>query len=769
MSCRAVAAAPWARSFARRLSSPRLSSHRLPRTAIYQQSYRRSISTTTSHPATVSHTQTTESSFVHVPTEKKKPQTLTEKIVQRHAVNLPEGKLVRSGDYVQIKPYKCMSHDNSFPIITKFLSIGATRIKDPKQLVFALDHDVQNTSDSNLKKYEHIEAFAKKHNIWFSGRGEGIGHQRMVEEGFAWPGTMCVASDSHSNMYGGVGALGTALVRTDAASVFATGTTWWQVPPTLRLNLTGTLPPGVTGKDVIIALCGLFQSDALNHAVEIAGSEETMVSIPVDDRLAISNMSTEWGALSLIFPVDDTLKGWLRGKASEAAMLGFSAGERFTHDRIDELFANPLRADSGAQYVKQLYLNLSTLSPYVSGPNSVKISTPLSDLPKDIKVDRAYILSCTNSRSSDIAAAAKVFRDAAEANGGKIPKIADGVKLYLSAASAREQEISEELGDWGVLVEAGAIPLISGCAACIGLGEGLLRAGEVGISASNRNFKGRMGSPEALCYLASPEVVAASALKGNISGPGNYQPPANYAGVEYGYGTGEAASTGGQLGAMLDQLESLIDRVESAAGDETAKATVQILPGFPEKITGEIVFCDADNLNTDNIYPGKYTYQDDITKEGMAEVCMSNYDPEFRSIAKPNDILVSGFNFGCGSSREQAATALLAKEIPLVVAASFGNIFSRNCINNALLGLESSRLVERLRATFSNASPKVATRRTGWTLTWDVVRSVIEVQEGENGERWEESVGEFPANLQDIVAKGGLPNWIKHQISEAEA
>lgn len=278
-----------------------------------------------------------------------------------------------------------------------------------------------------------------------------------------------------------------------------------------------------------------------------------------------------------------------------------------------------------------------------------------------------------------------------------------------------------------------------------------------------------MGSPEALCYLASPEVVAASALKGNISGPGNYQPPANYAGVEYGYGTGEAASTGGQLGAMLDQLESLIDRVESAAGDETAKATVQILPGFPEKITGEIVFCDADNLNTDNIYPGKYTYQDDITKEGMAEVCMSNYDPEFRSIAKPNDILVSGFNFGCGSSREQAATALLAKEIPLVVAASFGNIFSRNCINNALLGLESSRLVERLRATFSNASPKVATRRTGWTLTWDVVRSVIEVQEGENGERWEESVGEFPANLQDIVAKGGLPNWIKHQISEAEA
>lgn len=159
----------------------------------------------------------------------------------------------------------------------------------------------------------------------------------------------------------------------------------------------------------------------------------------------------------------------------------------------------------------------------------------------------------------------------------------------------------------------------------------------------------------------------------------------------------------------------------------------------------------------------------------MAEVCMINYDPEFRTIAKPNDILVSGKDFGCGSSREQPATALLAKQIPLVVSASFGNSFSRNCINNGLLGLESprlvERLVERLRATFPSdaSSPRVATRRTGWTLTWDVARSVIEVQEGENGERWEESVGEFPENLQEIIAKGGLPNWIKDQIPKAEA
>jgi homoaconitate hydratase len=441
--------------------------------------------------------------------------------------------------------------------------------------------------------------------------------------------------------------------------------------------------------------------------------------------------------------------------------------ERITHEKVDELYADPVQADPGAAYAKQLYLNLSTLSPYISGPNSVKVSTPLSELaPQKIKVDRAYIVSCTNSRASDIAAAAKVFKDAAEANGGKVPKVADGVKLYIAAASAREQEIAEDAGDWQILLEAGSIPLPASCGPCIGLGTGLLEDGEVGISASNRNFKGRMGSRDALAYLASPEVVAASALSGVISGTDEFVIPENYTGVDLGYGNGSPATFETQLNNAVEQLDSLIDRIQSSAGaDDTAKSTTKILPGFPEKITGEIVFCDADNLDTDNIYPGKYTYQDDITVEGMAQVCMSNYDPDFGQSAKPGDILVSGFNFGCGSSREQAATAILAKKIPLVVSGSFGNIFSRNSINNGLLGLEVPRLVERLRATFGEKMP---TRRTGWTLTWDVARSVVQVQEGEGGESWEEKVGEFAENLQEIVAKGGLENWVKHEIAKAE-
>lgn len=192
-----------------------------------------------------------------------------------------------------------MSHDNSWPIATKFLDIGATKVHDNRQVVMTLDHDVQNKSESNLKKYRQIEEFARKHGVDFYPAGRGIGHQIMIEEGYAWPGTVTVASDSHSNSYGAVGSLGTPIVRTDAASIWATGRTWWQVPPVVKVTLVGILPPGVTGKDVIIALCGLFnQDDVLNHSIEFVGSEQTMRSISIDERITIANMTTEWGALS---------------------------------------------------------------------------------------------------------------------------------------------------------------------------------------------------------------------------------------------------------------------------------------------------------------------------------------------------------------------------------------------------------------------------------------------------------------------------------------
>ena len=726
-------------------------------------------------------------------------------------------KFVKSGDYVTISPHHCMTHDNSWPVALKFMSIGASKLNDPAQIVMTLDHDVQNKSEKNLTKYRQIEEFAKKQGSDFYPAGRGIGHQIMVEEGYAWPGTLVVASDSHTNMYGGIGCLGTPVVRTDAASIWATGRTWWQIPPVAKVTFTGVLQNGVTGKDVIVALCGLFdKDDVLNHAIEFNGSEETMRSLPIDARLTIANMTTEWGALSGLFPVDSMLQGWLRSKATMSALdtaEGRSGNERFSHPRLAELFSQPIRADPSATYAKRLHLNLNTLSPYVSGPNSVKVATPLNELEaQDLKVNKAYLVSCTNSRASDLAAAAKVFKDAAVVNGGSAPKIAAGVKFYIAAASLPEQKIAEEAGDWQALIDAGAEALPAGCGPCIGLGTGLLEKGEIGISATNRNFKGRMGSTDAKAYLASPEVVAASALNGKISGPGRYEKPQGWTGVIRGEGEGVAEedrmiTADEALDKIIGQLDSMIASSEDSYGATETKAeseqvintaATEVYPGFPERVEGEIVFCDADNINTDGIYPGKYTYQDNVSVEKMAEVCMENYDPTFASIAKPGDIVVSGFNFGCGSSREQAATALLASKIPLVVAGSFGNIFSRNSINNALMGLEVPRLIRRLRETFSDKEAAVGngqitepmgnkenqqsldspppnpttpkekqlTRRTGWKLLWDVKKSQIEVTEG-NGKKWTQKVGELPPNVQEIIAKGGLEKWVQQEIGKS--
>ena len=741
-------------------------------------------------------------------------QNLTEKIVQQYSLGLPEGKRVKAGDYVTISPYRCMTHDNSWPVALKFMSIGASEIRNKNQIVMTLDHDVQNKSDANLKKYRQIEEFAKKQGVDFYPAGRGIGHQIMVEEGYAWPTTLVVASDSHSNMYGGISCLGTPIVRTDAASVWATSSTWWQIPPVVRVELTGVLPVGVTGKDVIVALCGLFNHDeVLNHAIEFTGSDDTMKSLPVDDRLAIANMTTEWGALSGLFPIDSVLQRWLRYKATEAALYkssGLSDAttyKRFTHLHVDQLLSKRLTADRGATYAKKLYLNLSTLSPYISGPNSVKVATPAYELSEqNIKINKAYLVSCTNSRASDLAAAAKVFKDAAKGKDSKIPQVAEGINFYVAAASIPEQLAAEEAGDWQALLEAGAKPLPAGCGPCIGLGDGLLEPGDVGISSSNRNYKGRMGSTDAKAYLASPEVVAASALSGKITSPGWYSQPEGWTGIDMGEGDGireedRMITAEEALEKVIGQLDSIVGTAESdilggqeAATQEDGPMT-EILPGFPERVQGEIVFCDADNINTDGIYPGKFTYQDDITVKKMAEICMSNYDTAFSSIVKEGDILVAGFNFGCGSSREQAATAILAKKIPLVVSGSFGNIFSRNSINNALMGVEVPRLVQRLRETFATSevsgsqgaitepsqnresldspppSPqitpkqvKVLTRRTGWNFVWDLRRSRVEVQEGKGGPTWTQKVGELPPNVQEIIALGGLEKWVKKEI-----
>ncbi|KAI8364803.1 uncharacterized protein BYT42DRAFT_627856 [Radiomyces spectabilis] len=627
--------------------------------------------------------------------------------------------------------------------LTRFKSIGATKFYDPKQPVFALDHDVQNKSDKNLTKYANIEKFAQEHEIDFYPAGRGIGHQVMIEEGYAFPYTLTVASDSHSNMYGGIGALGTPIVRTDAAAIWATGRTWWQIPPVVKVELQGKLPVGVTGKDVIITLCGLFNKDqVLNTAIEFHGGE-ALQALSVEDRLAISNMTTEWGALAGVFPVDDATIEYLRKRMRRMQLTHFenknlpplAPGEKFKHPRINEdtiqaLIDNPLRPSPSASYAKTLTLDLSTLSPHVSGPNSVKVATSLAKLEqKDIKINKAYLVSCVNSRATDLRQAAAVMK-------GK--KVKEGVEFYVAAASSEVQKEVEESGDWDVLLEAGAKVLPAGCGPCVGLGTGLLKDGEVGISATNRNFKGRMGSPSALAYLASPAVVAASAVAGKIAAPSNCD-----------------ISAATPKFTIQDTKPVHSDLDDSSNGQKP-----EVLPNFPSVIQGELLFCPADNLNTDGIYPGKYTYNDDMTVDDMRKVVMENYDPEFVNIVQKGDVLVGGFNFGTGSSREQAATAIKSRAITIMIAGSYSDIFKRNSINNALLLIESPELVNDLK---KEVGTDALTKRTGRQVEIHVAEGKVVVTNTDGTEKLYK-VGALGKSVQEIWLANGLEGWVKERL-----
>ena len=654
-------------------------------------------------------------------------QTLIEKIVQRYAVDLDPGQVIHAGDFVMIQPEHVMTHDNTGAVIPKFKSIGAKKIANPRQPVFALDHNVQDTSDANLAKYQKIAAFAKEMGVDFYPAGRGIGHQIMCEEGYAWPGTMVVASDSHSNMYGGLGCLGTPVVRTDAAALWATGRTWWQVPPIAKVILTGKLRPGVTGKDVIITLCGYFnQDEVLNFALEFMGGGVTGLSL--EERLTIANMTTEWGTLAGVFPIDNVTMTWLKNRVEFIAKRGLAGvpsdadsengvHPRINAERVNALEAEGLAADDDAFYAKELTLDLSTVVPHLSGPNHVKVMTSVKAMQaRHQKINKAYLVSCVNSRVDDLAAAADVIR-------GK--KVADGVEFYIAAASIEVQAESERRGDWQILVEAGAKVLAPGCGPCIGLGTGLLEDGEVGISATNRNFKGRMGSKSAEAYLASPAVVAASAVAGEIDMPGEF--------------------------AEVETVASI--RINAKGTGE--KASVRILEGFPEALTGELVFCHQDNLNTDGIYPGKYTYIDDFTPEQQAAVVMENYDPAFGKLVRKGDILVGGFNFGTGSSRKQAATALKYRGIALVLAGSFSETYKRNAINNGFLVLEAPELVSDLKAQFGSEKLTV---RTAIQAKLDFTNAELTA----NGKTY--GLSPVGAAAQELVLAGGLEAWTRKRV-----
>lgn len=651
-------------------------------------------------------------------------RTAAEKIVALHARRWTGPEPPRAGDFVTLRPKHVMTHDNTSAVIPKFHAIAGREspVADRLQSVFAMDHDIQNHTPENLGKYATIRAFAHRHGIRYFPPGRGIAHQVMIEEGFVTPGALIVGSDSHSNMYGALGALGTPVVRTDAAALWATGEMWWTVPPQARVTLRGRLPEGATGKDVILTLCSVFGAgEAFNTALEFAG--EGVVTLAVEDRMTIANMTTEWGALAAVFPFDAVLREWLMDRT---AVLAERDPPPFSRADVDRWWAErtALQTDADAEFDRAFDLDLATIAPSICGPNSVTRAVSARDLASTpIRINKAYVMSCVNGRLCDLEAAAAVFPP------GR--RVAEGVEFFIAAASSEVERAAQRSGAWQRLIDAGAIALPPGCGACIGLGRGTLEPGEVGISATNRNFEGRMGSREAACYLASPAVVAESAARGVLTLP--------------------SSPSGSPIASC---------RVNSS----TARSVdpQEILDGFPAEVNGRGLIVPVDDLNTDGIYGKEFTYRDDIALADQGAQAMRNYDPAFSTVVRRGDILIAGRNFGCGSSREQAATALQSAGIAMVIAATVAQTYQRNAFNNRLIVVECPEAVAWAREWCAPAAASGARTIPGPQIRIDFRASTISI---------EERVFAFPslnATAQTLVCAGGLERMVRDRMATTQ-
>lgn len=624
-------------------------------------------------------------------------QTLVEKIATRHACRGP-GRGLRAGDVAVLRPRHVMSHDNSVAIRDHFTRMGMKHLRYPWQPLIALDHDIQDPGPDRLRTWRELEEFARAHRIEFRGCGAGIGHQLMVSEGFVVPGSLCVAADSHANMYGALGALGTAVVRSDAAALWATGEFWWEVPASVQVVLRGRLRAGVTGKDLVLALIGQYRNGEVHDlAVEFTGPG--VDGLDIDDRLTVANMTTEWGAVAGVFGVDGCTLAYLEGVRRENAKRGV---RRFGPEQLESWAERPLVADPDARYAARIEVDLASVAPTIAGPDAVA-ATGGPD--RAIPLDKAFLVGCANARLADLRAAAW------ELAGRRVhPR----VRFYVSAASSAVQDEAVRDGTWATLLRAGARTLPPGCAMCIGLGEGVLEEGEVAISATNRNFPGRMGARQATAWLASPSAVARAAIAGEI-------PPGRPA-----------------------QLRTRIER--SPRGEVGDPEPVQGAIELP-RLAGRALFVPADDLDTDQIYPSTAVYRS-IPPDRMAALLLRNHDPALAGAVRPGDLVIGGFRFGIGSSREQAVTAFGAAGVRAIIAGSFGRSFRRNAANHGMPALECPALVRALQAGLAGGSERAV-----------VVPGPVEVDFATSTIRAVDRQFRFapvPEPVQELLGDGGL-------------
>jgi len=398
---------------------------------------------------------------------------------------------VTPGEIVEASVDMAMIHDLTGPLtIESFRKIGIRKVWDNQRIVVIFDHLVPANSEKAAKLHSIVREFATEQkipNFYDVGRG-GICHQVMPEKGHVRPGELIVGADSHTCTYGAFGAFATGIGATDMAAVFATGALWLKVPHVIKVNVEGQFQRYVTPKDLILNIMGEIKADgAIYKGIEFAGS--TIRNMSVDGRMTMCNMAIEVSAKTGIVEPDEITLNYIKKRTNKPF----------------QVFKN----DPDADYEKILSLDVTNMEPQVSCPHSVDNVKPASEV-AEVSIDQAFIGSCTNGRIEDLRLAANLLK-------GK--KVRNGVRMIVVPASQEVYLQALQEGLLEIFLKAGAIVGNPTCGPCLGGHLGLLAPGEVGISSSNRNFVGRMGSPEAKVYLASPLTVAASAITGKITNP----------------------------------------------------------------------------------------------------------------------------------------------------------------------------------------------------------------------------------------------------------
>ena len=546
--------------------------------------------------------------------------TIVEKILANHS----KFDTVNPGQIIDVSIDARVARDFGGPNVVKHFEEKGLTIDDVSKTFFTFDTNPTGSDMKYAVNQQICRKFARKNGVKIFDIDNGIGTHTLIELGLTYPGTTGVSTDSHANILGSVCAFGQGMGDKDMAAIWANGSVWFKVPPSVKLILNGKRPEDITAKDIVLNLLNKFGANTLlGVSVELYGEEVDKLTL--DERITIASMATEMGAIIILIPPSEEVYDFFETRLGR---------------KMDKIFA-----DKDAVYERTFELDISKFQTMVSLPGKPHGTVNIIET-KKTKIDSAFIGSCTNGRIEDMRITANILK-------GR--KVAPGVVLKIVPSTNNIWRQSLDEGLIKIFNEAGALVSNAGCAGCAAGQVGMNGPGEITISTGNRNFPGKQGKGEV--YLASPSVVAASAIAGYITTIDEIpEIPADFS-------------------------EDYIENKQKLVEDHKKQNEITEKPSFAQ---GRVWYIEEDNIDTDMIFHNRYLAITDINEMGQYTFDNLKGYEDFAKKAKPEDIIITGKNFGSGSSRQQAVDCFKALGVTVILAESYGSIYERNAINAAM-------------------------------------------------------------------------------------